>query len=103
MSGNSAQQRKDQKRRDAEFRSQTQPLRKQIMTLEKQMDKLSTELATIEERLADSALYDISRKADLTQCLQQQTQVKSKLEETEMQWLDAQEQLENLTKLFEAG
>ncbi|HFR4113766.1 TPA: ABC transporter ATP-binding protein [Yersinia enterocolitica] len=102
-SGNSAQQRKDQKRRDAEFRSQTQPLRKQIMTLEKQMDKLGSELATIEERLADSALYDISRKADLTQCLQQQTQVKSKLEETEMQWLDAQEQLENLTKLFEAG
>lgn len=73
------------------------------MTLEKQMDKLGSELATIEERLADSALYDISRKADLTQCLQQQTQVKSKLEETEMQWLDAQEQLENLTKLFEAG
>ena len=103
LSGNSAQQRKDQKRRDAEFRSQTQPLRKQIMTLEKQMDKLSTELATIEEQLADSALYDISRKADLTQCLQQQTQVKSKLDETEMQWLDAQEQLENLTKLFEAG
>lgn len=103
LSGNSAQQRKDQKRRDAEFRSQTQPLRKQIMALEKQMDKLGSELATIEERLADSALYDISRKADLTQCLQQQTQVKSKLEETEMQWLDAQEQLENLTKLFEAG
>ena len=103
LSGNSAQQRKDQKRRDAEFRSQTQPLRKQIMTLEKQMDKLSTELATIEEQLADSALYDISRKADLTQCLQQQTQVKSKLDETEMQWLDAQEQLDNLTKQFEAG
>lgn len=72
------------------------------MTLEKQMDKLTTELAAIEEQLADSALYDMARKADLTQCLQQQIQVKSKLEETEMQWLDAQEQLEDITKQFEA-
>jgi ATP-binding cassette subfamily F protein 3 len=102
LSGNSAQQRKDQKRRDAEFRTQTQPLRKQIVTLEKQMDTLSVELAAIEEQLADSALYDIARKAELTQCLQQQTQVKSKLEQTEMHWLDAQEQLENLTRIFEA-
>lgn len=70
------------------------------MTLEKQMDKLSTELAAIEAQLADSALYDIARKADLTQCLLQQTQVKSKLEETEMRWLDVQEQLEILTKEF---
>ncbi|CAI1750314.1 Uncharacterized ABC transporter ATP-binding protein YheS [Serratia fonticola] len=100
--GNSAQARKDQKRREAEFRTQTQPLRKQIAKLEQQMDKLSAELATVEEQLADSALYDISRKADLTACLQKQSQAKSALEETEMTWLDAQEQLENLTQAFEA-
>jgi ATP-binding cassette subfamily F protein 3 len=100
--GNSAQARKDQKRREAEFRTQTQPLRKQIAKLEQQMDKLGAELATVEEQLADSALYDISRKADLTACLQKQSQTKSALEETEMTWLDAQEQLENLTQAFEA-
>ncbi|WP_447878164.1 ABC transporter ATP-binding protein [Serratia fonticola] len=100
--GNSAQARKDQKRREAEFRTQTQPLRKQIAKLEQQMDKLGAELAAVEEQLADSALYDISRKADLTACLQKQSQTKSALEETEMTWLDAQEQLENLTQAFEA-
>ncbi|CAI2126880.1 Uncharacterized ABC transporter ATP-binding protein YheS [Serratia fonticola] len=100
--GNSAQARKDQKRREAEFRTQTQPLRKQIAKLEQQMDKLGAELATVEEQLAESALYDISRKADLTACLQKQSQAKSALEETEMTWLDAQEQLETLTQAFEA-
>ncbi|CAM3804781.1 ABC transporter ATP-binding protein [Rahnella bruchi] len=98
---NSAQSRKDQKRREADFRNQTQPLRKQITKLEAQMEKLSTELATLEERLADSAIYDISRKAELTECLQQQTKVKGALEETEMTWLDAQEQLEEMSKAFD--
>lgn len=101
-SGNSAQARKDQKRREAEFRTHTQPLRKQILKLEQQMEKLSGELAKVEERLADSTLYDISRKAELTECLQQQSQAKSALEETEMTWLDAQEQLEQLTQQFAA-
>ncbi|GKX48319.1 ABC transporter ATP-binding protein [Pectobacterium carotovorum] len=93
---NSAQGRKDQKRREAELRTQTQPLRKQITKLEQQMEKLGETLAALEARLADSAIYDISRKAELTDCLQQQTKVKIELEETEMSWLDAQEQLEQM-------
>ncbi|QQG28092.1 ABC transporter ATP-binding protein [Pectobacterium carotovorum] len=93
---NSAQGRKDQKRREAELRTQTQPLRKQITKLEQQMEKLGETLAALETRLADSAIYDISRKAELTDCLQQQTKVKIELEETEMSWLDAQEQLEQM-------
>ncbi|MEI7368263.1 ABC transporter ATP-binding protein [Pectobacterium sp. 1950-15] len=93
---NSAQGRKDQKRREAELRTQTQPLRKQITKLEQQMEKLGETLATLEARLADSAIYDISRKAELTDCLQQQTKVKIELEETELSWLDAQEQLEQM-------
>ncbi|OMQ21127.1 ABC transporter ATP-binding protein [Serratia oryzae] len=101
-SGNSAQARKDQKRREAEFRTQTQPLRKQIAKLEQQMEKLGAALAALEEQLADSALYDVSRKADLTECLQKQSQTKSALEETEMAWLEAQEQLETLTQAFES-
>ncbi|MBN3073560.1 ABC transporter ATP-binding protein [Pectobacterium brasiliense] len=93
---NSAQGRKDQKRREAELRTQTQPLRKQITKLEQQMEKLGETLAALEARLADSAIYDISRKAELTDCLQQQTKVKIELEETELSWLDAQEQLEQM-------
>ncbi|HHQ6014156.1 TPA: ABC transporter ATP-binding protein [Enterobacter hormaechei subsp. steigerwaltii] len=91
---NSAQARKDQKRREAELRTQTQPLRKEIARLEKEMEKLNATLAAVEEKLGDSELYDQSRKAELTDCLQTQAKAKSSLEECEMAWLDAQEQLE---------
>ena len=74
----------------------TQPLRKQITQLEKQMEKLNAQLAEVEEKLADSAIYDQSRKAEMNECLQTQVKVKSALEECEMEWLDAQEQLEQM-------
>ena len=93
---NSAQSRKDQKRRDAELRAQTQPLRKEIEKLEKQMTKWQSQLSEAEALLADSAIYDQSRKADLTAALQRQAESKSALEDVEMAWLDAQEQLEQM-------
>ncbi|WP_114193073.1 ABC transporter ATP-binding protein [Edaphovirga cremea] len=102
LTGNSAQARKDQKRREAEFRTQTQPLRKQIAKYELQMEKASAELADVEKRLSDSDLYDISRKAELNDCLQRQTKAKNALEESEMHWLEAHEQLEQLTLAFNA-
>ncbi|WP_318377097.1 ABC transporter ATP-binding protein [Enterobacter sp.] len=91
---NSAQSRKDQKRREAELRTQTQPLRKEIARLEKEMEKFQAQQAAAEEKLGDSGLYDQSRKAELTACLQAQASAKAGLEECEMAWLDAQEQLE---------
>ncbi|MFV9688935.1 ABC transporter ATP-binding protein [Pantoea sp. KXB45] len=94
--GNSAQARKDQKRRDAELRTQTQPLRKEIEKLEKQMSKWQSQLAEAEAQLSDSAIYEPGRKADLTTALQRQAESKSALEEVEMAWLDAQEQLEQM-------
>ncbi len=36
------------------------------------MEKLNAQLAQAEEKLGDSGLYDQSRKAELTDCLQQQ-------------------------------
>ncbi|EBQ6488670.1 ATP-binding cassette domain-containing protein, partial [Salmonella enterica] len=93
---NSAQSRKDQKRREAELRTLTQPLRKEITRLEKEMEKLNAQLAQAEEKLGDSSLYDPSRKAEMTECLQLQASAKSGLEECEMAWLEAQEQLEQM-------
>ena len=95
-STNNAQARKDQKRREAELRTQTQPLRKKIAQYEQQMEKLAEALAKVEARLSDSELYDQSRKAELTECLQQQAKLKGEQEEAEMAWLDTQEQLEQM-------
>ena len=76
--------------------SPLQPLRKEITRLEKEMEKLHAQLAQAEEKLGDSELYDQSRKAEQTACLQQQASAKSGLEECEMAWLEAQEQLEQM-------
>ena len=96
-----AQDRKEQKRREAEFRQQTQPLRKQSEKLEKTMSRLSDAIAAVEEKLGDSGLYDQARKAELTTCLQEQMQLKAELEETEMAWMEIQENLEAMTQALE--
>lgn len=94
------QSRKDQKRRAAEFRAQTHPLRQHITKLEQQMEKLAAQLMEWEQRLADNDLYQVNYKTELTQCLQQQSQTKMALEDTEIAWLEAQTQLEQLNQRF---
>ena len=86
--------RKEEKRREAEFRQSVAPLKKAIEKHEKAMDKLSAALAEVEASLADTSLYSEDKKAELMSLLDKQTQFKQQLEEEEMAWLDAQEQIE---------
>ncbi len=86
--------RKEQKQREAELRRQTQPLRRQIEKLDKQMEKAQGELAAIEDKMSDNSLYEAENKARLNDLIQQQASLKDQLEEWEMEWLDANEQLE---------
>lgn len=95
-SANSAVSRKDQKRREAELRVQTQPLRKRLTQLEKQMESYTAQLTEAEARLADSDIYSQHRKDEMNACLKAQATAKSALEECEMEWLDIQEQLEQM-------
>lgn len=94
--------RKDQKRLEAEFRKKLTPYKKQLTDAEKAMDSFSARLAAIEEQLSDSGLYEQENKKKLTDLLKEQGEVKESLEETEMQWMDAQEQIESLQSEFEA-
>ncbi|WP_413479383.1 ABC transporter ATP-binding protein [Vibrio hibernica] len=96
-STNSAANRKEQKRLEAERRKQTAPLRKKVTQLESQMDTLSQDLAQAEEQLGDVSLYQDENKAKLTQVLNQQATSKSQLENVEMEWMALQEELEELT------
>lgn len=97
---NSAAAKKEQKRREAEFRTLTAPLRKKLTKLEETMDKLSQVIAQAEEQLSDNSLYDAENKAKLTQVLAQQASGKSELEETEMDWMALQEELEVMEQEF---
>ncbi|WP_428772665.1 ABC transporter ATP-binding protein [Vibrio sp.] len=97
---NSAAAKKEQKRRDAEFRQQTAPIRKTLTQLEKKMDKLSADLAQAEQLLADNSLYDAENKAKLNQVLADQASSKNALEEVELEWMAQQETLEQMEQEF---
>ncbi|MDP0025457.1 ABC transporter ATP-binding protein [Glaesserella parasuis] len=93
---NSAVNRKEQKRQEAELREQAAPLRKKLTQLEKELEKLTASLTTLEETLASPEIYDAENKAKLTDILAKQVATKKQLEEVEMEWLEVQEQLEVL-------
>ena len=93
---NSSQNRKEQKRREAELRQQSAPLRKKIAQFEIEMEKLATRLSQIEQQLADGELYDSQNKEKLTALLNEQVQLKKNLEIVETDWLVTQEELEVL-------
>ena len=93
---NSAAAKKDQKRREAEFRKLTAPIRKKLTQFEKKMDSLTLSLEEAEQELSDTSLYEAENKARLNKVLAQQATSKSQLEEVEMDWMAAQEELEQM-------
>lgn len=95
-----AQQRKDQKRLEADLRNLLRPLKQQIEKLEQQQEKLQARLNTIETELADVSLYDAGRKTELTKLLAEQTKLSNELGDVELHWFEAQEQLELKTENF---
>jgi len=93
-SGLSAQEKKEQKRLEAERRQRLAPMRKELNKLESKMEKLQAKLDDIENQLADTSLYEAERKADLQTLLQQQGELKGELEEAEMAWMELSEEME---------
>ena len=93
--------RKNTKRLEAEFRQATKPIRKAIEKHEKSMAAAQTKLEALEQQLGDTELYNAENKTQLKQVLTEQANHKSTLEEAEMYWLDAQEELEIKQKEFE--
>jgi ATP-binding cassette subfamily F protein 3 len=91
--GNGTNKKQD-RRAAAEQRQKLQPLRNEAKKAEQQMDKLTKALTGLEDKLADNALYSEQAKDKLKQLLQQQADLKTQLEQVEMQWLEASEQLE---------
>lgn len=90
--------RKQQKRKEAEARQKTKPLRQQIEKAEKSIHALELKLADIHEQLSDSSLYDDSNKAKLQRLLDQQAQAQKDLQHHENLWMAAEDELAELTK-----
>jgi ATP-binding cassette subfamily F protein 3 len=91
---NTAEQRKQRKREEAEQRNRLSGLRSQIAKLEKEMASLQRELEAIETALADPQIYQESSKPQMLKLLESQAQLRRKLETAESAWLENSERLE---------
>lgn len=90
-----------QRKEAARRRDLTRPIRKNIENAEAKVEKLQPRLAMIEEKLADSSLYDANRKDDLLKLMNEQTDLKQQLEQVEEQILELMMELEELESSFE--
>jgi ATP-binding cassette, subfamily F, member 3 len=92
--------RKEQRRQEAETRQKLahlkKPLQTRITKIEKEMDALNAEKVTLDAFVADPASYGAELKTKLTETLRRQADVAAQLETLEAQWLEAQEELEQI-------
>jgi ATP-binding cassette subfamily F protein 3 len=87
--------RKAARKAAAELREKLRPLKKERDQAEKSMEKAQQALEEVEAVLADPELYtDSTRKAELTQALAKQAEIKARLDAAEQTWLAAEEALE---------
>jgi ATP-binding cassette, subfamily F, member 3 len=91
---NSAEQRKQRKREEAELRNRLSPLKNEIAKLEKRLTQAQQERAQIELSLADGEIYSAAAKTKLQGLLQQQTDNLRLIATLEEQWLEANDRLE---------
>ncbi len=90
-----------QRKEAARRREMTRPIRKNIEKVEAQIEKVQPRLADIEHALADTTLYEANRKDDLIKLMNEQTELKAKLEQHEEQLLELMMELEELESSFE--
>jgi ATP-binding cassette subfamily F protein 3 len=98
--GDAALNRKEQRRQEAETRQKLSHLKKPLQTritkIEREMDALNAEKATLDAFVADPASYSAELKTKLTDALRRQADLAARLETLEAQWLDAHEELEQI-------
>lgn len=90
-----------QRKLAAQRREQTRPIRKNIEKNEAQIAKLQPRLAEIETLLGDTALYEANRKDELLKLMNEQSELKGKVEQAEEQMLELMMELEDLEASFE--
>jgi ATP-binding cassette subfamily F protein 3 len=95
-SGTGTADRREQRRAAADARERRRPLERALQAVEKQIDAQHKALATLNETLADLALYEASEKARLSSTLEEQGERRRTLETLEQDWFNRQEALDDL-------
>ncbi|GAB1072714.1 MAG: ABC transporter ATP-binding protein [Shewanella algae] len=91
-----AQDKKLQKRLEAELRQKLSPLKKRQAKLEAEQSQATDRLAELENLLADTSLYEAEQKPRLTEILAERTRLSQALEVSEMNWLELQEEIDTI-------
>ena len=90
---------KELRQQAAEQRNQLKALRDKANKLEKHIQKNQNSLASLDEKLADTSLYDDSQKDKLNKLLLERAQLLSLTETLEEQWLEVSEIMESSSEL----
>ena len=88
--------RREKRKAAAAAREKLRPLRKALDETEAEMNSVATRLAEIESTLADTGLYTETRKAELSQQLKLQGELRGQSEALDERWLELQTSLEEL-------
>jgi ATP-binding cassette subfamily F protein 3 len=94
LAANSAEQKKQRKREEAERRNRLSPLKNEIARIETQIARLEKERAEVESALAAPEIYGPASKSKLQELLQKQAQLKRDIAALENDWLAATERLD---------
>ena len=70
-----------------------------IRDLEKLMSQLEKDLKEIQDKLADENIYKDEYKKQLSNALAEQSNTEKRLTKCEEEWLESQDQLEELERL----
>jgi len=90
---------KELRQQAAEQRNQLKALRDKANKLEKHIQNNQNSLASLDEKLADTSLYDDSQKDKLNKLLLERAQLLSLTETLEEQWLEVSEIMESSSEL----
>ncbi|MGM0526230.1 MAG: ribosomal protection-like ABC-F family protein [Pseudomonadota bacterium] len=93
--------RKQQKRVEAEFRKTLAPLKNKVKKYEEQITRLEQQLNEIEQQLEDASLYEEHNKSQLDTILARQAKLSSELQDVEQAWMEAEHSLTEKQQAFE--
>ncbi len=86
--------RKDQRKLDADRRQRLKPLLDAVKKAEAAVEKYHQQQRELEEKLAEPEIYSDDNKPQLKQLLSQKSQVDAALEQAELDWMTAEENLQ---------
>lgn len=94
----SAAAKKERKRVAAEERKKIQPLKNAVARFEKKLDEIAEKLSAVENTLSEPQLYEENAKDQLKTLLQEQASLKKQHDQLESDWMQAMEEMENVSQ-----